>query len=266
MADEAEGASGTEDSMPEAEAPIEAPVETEAPTTVAEAAAQAEAAHEGSDEPSYTVKVNGEETTVSLEELRSGYMRQADYTQKTQDVAETQRQAETLQRFEARLDENPEETLLALAEAYDLDLGGAAKAEPTDDADTDDEWIDSADESELAKQVRELTEWKKQAEAAQVSEAEAKAMAQIDADLEAVKVDNDDPDLDENELLALAVEKRIPNMQDAYILYRSQNPKTEAASPPPVEGGHNTSPPAPGKDKKMSLDEAFAAAEKALSA
>ena len=47
----------------------------------------------------YTVKVDGDEHQVSLEELQDGYQRQADYTRKTQELAaERQRlqQAETI--------------------------------------------------------------------------------------------------------------------------------------------------------------------------
>jgi ABC-type uncharacterized transport system ATPase subunit len=38
--------------------------------------------------PSYTVKVDGEEFEVTLDELRNGYQRQADYTRKAQSLAE----------------------------------------------------------------------------------------------------------------------------------------------------------------------------------
>lgn len=46
------------------------------------------------DEPKYTVKVDGEEIEVTQEELLRGYMRQRDYTQKTQQLAEQRRQIE----------------------------------------------------------------------------------------------------------------------------------------------------------------------------
>jgi len=46
------------------------------------------------DEPKYTVKVDGEEVEVTQEELLRGYMRQRDYTQKTQALAEQRRQIE----------------------------------------------------------------------------------------------------------------------------------------------------------------------------
>lgn len=42
----------------------------------------------------FTVKINGEEIEVPVDELRKGYSRQADYTLKTQQLAEQRREAE----------------------------------------------------------------------------------------------------------------------------------------------------------------------------
>ena len=39
------------------------------------------------DSPSYTVKVNGQELDVTLDELRNGYSRDADYRQKTEELS-----------------------------------------------------------------------------------------------------------------------------------------------------------------------------------
>lgn len=46
------------------------------------------------EEPTYKVKVDGEEVEVTQDELLRGYMRQKDYTQKTQALAEQRRQFE----------------------------------------------------------------------------------------------------------------------------------------------------------------------------
>ena len=43
----------------------------------------------------YDVKVNGEEVQVNLEELKSGYSRTQDYTQKTQKIAEIEKNLKT---------------------------------------------------------------------------------------------------------------------------------------------------------------------------
>lgn len=66
----------------------------------------------------YTVNtVNGEEQ-VTLEQLQQGYLRQADYTQKTQDLATQRREhAQALALAEA-LDRDPQRTLQLLQEAY----------------------------------------------------------------------------------------------------------------------------------------------------
>lgn len=50
----------------------------------------------------FTVKVNGEEQAVTLDELTKGYMKDADYRQKTAQVAEMRKQAEaeTAERFQ----------------------------------------------------------------------------------------------------------------------------------------------------------------------
>lgn len=63
-------------------------------------------------EPTYTVRVNGEELQVPLPDLIQGYSRTADYTRKTQDLAE-QRKA-----FEAEA-----QTLRAQRQSYDQALG-----------------------------------------------------------------------------------------------------------------------------------------------
>ena len=85
--------------------------------------------------PSYTVKVDGEEVEVNLDELRNGYQRQADYTRKSQSLAE-QRKA-----YEANLQAVTQER-----EQYSQLLGNMAQnqnAELSRYADID--WADLKD-------------------------------------------------------------------------------------------------------------------------
>lgn len=66
-------------------------------------------------EPTYTVKVRGQEVTVTLDELRNGYSRTEDYKAKTAEVAEQRRVAEqTKAEFAARAQQL--DTLLERAE------------------------------------------------------------------------------------------------------------------------------------------------------
>ena len=53
---------------------------------------------------SYTVKIDGEEVAVTLEELQSGYSRQQDYTRKTQELAQQRKAIEQAQQELAQRD------------------------------------------------------------------------------------------------------------------------------------------------------------------
>lgn len=59
---------------------------------------------EESDLPTFTWTVNGEEVQITEEEAKNGYLRQSDYTQKTQEVSDQRKQheADTAQLNEAR--------------------------------------------------------------------------------------------------------------------------------------------------------------------
>jgi len=53
----------------------------------------------------YTVKVDGEELEVDIDELRNGYQRQADYTRKSQALAEQRKEIETIQSERMQLEQ-----------------------------------------------------------------------------------------------------------------------------------------------------------------
>jgi hypothetical protein len=75
----------------EAEKEEDAPDETEG-AEESEDQEPDEQANEAEEQPSYRVKVAGEEVEVTLDELVKGYSREADYTRKTMAYAEQQRQ------------------------------------------------------------------------------------------------------------------------------------------------------------------------------
>ena len=76
----------------------------------------------------YTVKVDGSEEQVSLDELRDGYQRQADYTRKTQELASERSRLQQAEAIVQSLEADPAGTLEALGDAF-----GVARAteEPT---------------------------------------------------------------------------------------------------------------------------------------
>lgn len=62
------------------------------------------------------IKVDGEETSVPLKELAQGYQRQADYTHKTQTLAEQRKEAESALALQQALQANPGLTMQVLAQ------------------------------------------------------------------------------------------------------------------------------------------------------
>lgn len=78
------------------------------------------------DQPRYTLEVDGEEIEVTLDEMRNGYLRQADYTRKTQAVAETRKEIEQAQAEAAQRREEYATRLEQVREALDS-MGPAAR-------------------------------------------------------------------------------------------------------------------------------------------
>ena len=84
----------------------------------------------------YTIKVDGVEEQVSLNELRDGYQRQADYTRKTQELASERGRLQQAEAIVNSLEADPAGTLAALGDAFGV--GGTA-AQPTGSVDPWDE-------------------------------------------------------------------------------------------------------------------------------
>ena len=62
--------------------------------TSEEQSGEEEETEEGEQPQTFTVKVDGKEVSVTLDELQKGYSRTQDYTRKTQQIAEVRKQAE----------------------------------------------------------------------------------------------------------------------------------------------------------------------------
>ena len=97
VGDVADDAEVDETEAPEPEADEPEVDETEEDAEDEDTDEQEEQDDEDEQEPeehTFTVKVDGQELTVTLDELRNGYSRQADYTRKSQQLAEQRRAAE----------------------------------------------------------------------------------------------------------------------------------------------------------------------------
>ena len=88
----------------------------------------------------YTVAVDGDNQEVSLQELRDGYQRQADYTRKTQELASERRRLEQAEAIVSSLEADPEGTIKALGNAF-----GVQAEEPKGKTDEYSGWTEEPD-------------------------------------------------------------------------------------------------------------------------
>ena len=121
---------------------------------------------EESEQPQlYTIKVDGEDTQVTLEELQNGYSRQRDYTRKTQELAE-QREAIEAQQQEVSQKDAIYSQLLPRMEAT---LKGELENEP--------DW-NTLYEADPIAYVREKDVWNEKKQKLQAVQAEAQRVQQ----------------------------------------------------------------------------------------
>lgn len=65
-----------------------------------------------------TVKIDGQDVEVPLDEALAGYQRQSDYTRKTQELAEQKRQAQNALTIQEALERDPQNALALLNQRY----------------------------------------------------------------------------------------------------------------------------------------------------
>ena len=210
----------------------------------------------------YTVKVDGAEQQVSLEELQSGYQRQADYTRKTQELASERQRLQQAETIVSALEVDPQGTLAALGNA----LGVEGNPVPQDDTSS---W---EDEDPTAQRVAHLE--------AQVAR-QAQTYRKQALDKEVSRLKGQYGNFDERVLFKHALDYKIANLEAAYThmnfnglagyagkLQRDQETLDAKRGGVPVEGGKTVQQGAVvdsgSPEKVSSLREAFALAKKQL--
>ncbi len=209
----------------------------------------------------YTIKVDGEQQQVSLEELQSGYQRQADYTRKTQELASERQRLQQAETIVSALEADPQGTLAALGNA----LGVADSPVPRDDVSS---W---EDEDPTAQRVAHL-------EAQVARQAQTHRKQALDKEVSRLK--GQYGDFDEQGLFKHALDNKIANLEAAYThmnfnglagyagkLQRDQETLEAKRGGAPVEGGKTVQQGAVVGDspkKVTSLREAFALAKQEL--
>ena len=99
VVEEIEEAEEVEEEVPESEEEGQAEEETEEEVEEEEYEVVAE------EDLKYTIKVDGEEFDVGIDELKSGYQRQADYTRKSQVLAQQRKETENIQSERMQLEQ-----------------------------------------------------------------------------------------------------------------------------------------------------------------
>ena len=148
----------------------------------------------------YTVKIDGQEQQVTLDELQNGYQRQSDYTRKTQELASERERLAQGEAIVQALESDPEGTISALAGAFGVG-GGNQQIMPdqTEYEDLDpDEFRLRRIESSIEEQNRALRQQNLQKE------------------VSTLRSKYDGIDFDEKALYAHALKNKINNLDAAF--------------------------------------------------
>lgn len=159
----------------------------------------------------YVVDVGGE--FVPVTELKGGGLRQADYTRKTQEVAELRKEAERALTLERAMQVNPKGTLQWLAEQHGLTVAEAAAAVAAQQQTNEDDWwnddTSSQPSNDLAARLERIERL----------EQEREAQRQFDTMFRGLKAKYGD-DFNEQEVARAAAERGIYDPQLMELVYR----------------------------------------------
>ena len=148
----------------------------------------------------YTVKIDGREEQVTLNELQNGYQRQADYTRKTQELASERERLAQGEAIVQALESDPEGAITALAGAFGV--GGGNQQTMPDQTEYED--LDPEEfrlrriESSIEEQNRALRQQNLQKE------------------VKTLRDKYDGIDFDEKALYAHALKNKINNLDAAF--------------------------------------------------
>ena len=180
-------------------------IETTEPVSADNPEAFSEATLEPGD--GYTVKVDGAESQVSLQELQDGYQRQADYTRKTQELASERQRLQQAETIVSALEADPSGTLQALQTAFGVQDNVAP---PQDGWESNQSW-DNQEPDPNAQRIANL----EAAVAGQMRSQRQQALSHEVSGLQE-KYGN----FDAQELYQHALKHKIPNLEAAYTHMR----------------------------------------------
>jgi hypothetical protein len=158
---------------------------------------------------------------ITADEAKNGYLRQADYTRKTQELAEQRRQLQNAEILQSALQRDPQATLRALADAYNVPL-----TTPTSQsASTPDEGFWGGDDDDAPATVNDprlddLVQWRQQQEF-------AAAQAQIKNEL--ATLESQYGEFDRSEVLRFALDNGFPDVTAAFKAMQFDTVQAELA-------------------------------------
>jgi hypothetical protein len=174
-----------------------------------------------------TIVIDGEEVRVTKQELRDGYLRRRDYSQKTAEAAQVRKQAEWAQAIQEAFESDPAGTIQALAQAYGIQPGATQQPEgnPYEDLDPDVAVVlKRLDEQEQRHQA-ELAQLKRQTE----EFSRKQIVEEVRAELQGLKAEYGE-ELDEKLLLETAAMYNLPLAVAANALMGEQAIKQRKVS------------------------------------
>lgn len=134
-------------------------------------------------------------TPITLDEARNGYLRQSDYTRKTQELAEMRSRLAEAEAITEALRADPVATLNALSQAFDVGLQAQAPYDPYADMDPELARISMLEQKIAAQE-------------------QAALQASIDAEIN--NLHSQFGDFNDQELFAHAIKGGFPNLRAAY--------------------------------------------------
>lgn len=169
-------------------------------------------------------------TEVPLDELENGYLRQSDYTRKTQELAQQRAEAEQALRLMRALQENPLETL----EALQRNLAADTEADDLDP---------------YEQQLREHEQRFAQLEQERFDQ-------ELDNQLRSLEAQYADRGFDRDEVLQYAVDNDIPNLRAAFLAIeedRLMDEHRQAGNAQALQA-KRTLPPVGGRSRQLGGD------------
>lgn len=145
------------------------------------------------------VKIDGEELRVPLSEAIAGYQRQADYTRKTQELAEQKQALQFAATLQTALENNPAATIDLLSRHY-----GISRAEAQDMVDSLDSYEDM---DPVERKMRDLDQRIAQFE-------EYQSQQQIEREIS--RLSSKYEDFDANEVVQVALRTGIADLEAVY--------------------------------------------------